>query len=51
MYMTLVHCELFRSLQIPLLVSEISDENHPVVVGLADSFYIDTDFVGSGGPG
>lgn len=38
-------------LQVPLLVSEISDENHPVVVGLADSFYVDTPFIGSGGPG
>ena len=38
-------------LQVPLLVSEISDENHPVVVGLADSFYVDTQVEGSGGPG
>ena len=37
-------------LQIPLMVSEISNENHPVVVGLSDSFYVDRTVEGSGGP-
>ena len=37
--------------QIPLLVSEITEENHPVEVGLSDSFYVDVPIAGSGGPG
>ena len=32
-------------------MSEISDENHPVEIGLTDSFYVDTPIIGSGGPG
>ena len=35
-------CVLFSALwQIPLPVSSITDEDHPVEVGLADSFYVD----------
>lgn len=31
-------------------MSEISDENHPVEVGLSDAFYVDVPLSGSGGP-
>ena len=57
-YMFLMKClnnqnyaTVLMILQIPLLISEISDENHPVEIGLTDSFYVDTPFIGSGGPG
>ena len=32
------------------MVSEISNENHPVEVGLSDALYIDVPLAGSGGP-
>ena len=31
----------FASTQIPLPISSISDDDHPVEVGIADSFYVD----------
>lgn len=31
-------------------MSEISNENHPVEVGLSDAFYVDVSIAGSGGP-
>lgn len=33
--------DIVISLQIPLALKEISNDNHPVEVGLADAFYID----------
>ena len=32
-------------LQIPISVESISAYNHPVKVGLADAYYIDSDYV------
>lgn len=29
-------------IQIPLLVNEIDNDNHPVEVGLSDALYVDT---------
>ena len=44
-------CSMYNTFicpQIPLLVSEISTVDHPVTVGLADSFYVDVPLRGDG---
>ena len=37
-----VHVHVVVVFQMPLRISDISDASHPVEVGVADSFYVDT---------